>query len=396
MVASTTFDPQVFRTVLGHYPTGVCVVTGINSDGEPLAMVVGTFSSVSLDPPLVSFLPMTSSATYRQLAECESMCISVLTAEQEGVGRTIASRRSDKLAGLDWRPAPSGAPILTGCLAWLDVRLEQSIEAGDHLIALCRVEDLAVENPVAPLLFFQGGYGAFVVPSLIARIDADIATGVHEAVASRSELEALATALRCECTLLKVVNREELAAVAMATSPGKSPESGLGGRLPIIPPIADAWVATQPEDEQEYWLSKATGADEERRDIYRRRLAFCRENGYVYSLCGDEEVTFESLRAATNQYASTRPTPAEVRAIRERITEATTPRSYELNPLDESRRYDIASIIVPVDDAQGDNTLNLRVSGLPRGATGAEVLAWIARVHETAREIEGGLRATQA
>lgn len=394
MAISTAFDPQVFRTVLGHYPTGVCVVTGVHPDGTPLAMVVGTFSSVSLDPPLVSFLPMKTSGTYQQLAECTSMCINVLTADQEGLGREIATRRSDKLAGLDWRPSPSGAPILTDCLAWLDVRLEQAVEAGDHLIALCRVDHLAVENPVAPLLFFQGGYGAFVVPSLVARIDADIAAGVHEAVASRAELEALAQDLDCECTLLKVVNREEMAAVGMATGPGKSPDSGLGARLPIIPPIADAWAAWLPEDEQDYWLSKAAGADETRREIYRRRLEFCREEGFVYSRCSGEEVTFASLQEATTRYASTRPTPAEVREIRERITEATSPEAYALTPLVDEERYDIASIIVPVSDARGEKSLNLRVSDLPRRTTGTEVRSWVDAIKTTARDIEVSLRAT--
>lgn len=395
MADSTAFDPQVFRTVLGHYPTGVCVVTAVHPDGTPLAMVVGTFSSVSLDPPLVSFLPMKTSGTYQQLAECTSMCINVLTADQEGLGRDIASRRGDKLAGLDWRPSPSGAPILAGSLAWLDVRLDQAVEAGDHLIALCRVEHLAVENPVAPLLFFQGGYGAFVVPSLVARIDAEIAAGVHEAVASRAELEALAHDLASECTLLKVVNREELAAVAMAAAPGKSPDQGLGARLPIIPPIADAWAAWLGDDEQDYWLSKAAGADDAQRAVYRRRLEFCREEGFVYSRCSDEEVTFRSLQEATTQYATTRPTPAEVREIRQRITRASSPQAYALTPLADGERYDIASIIVPVADARGEKTLNLRVSDLPRNATGVEVRTWVDAIKNTARDIEVSLRATE-
>ncbi|WP_432559047.1 flavin reductase family protein [Granulicoccus sp. GXG6511] len=388
----TTFDPQQLRSVLGHYPTGVTIVTGIAPDGEALALVVGTFTSVSLDPPLVSFLPMKESSTFARLSECDALCINVLTADQEGLCRTIASRRSDKLAEVGWSPAPSGAPVLDGCLAWLDVRLEQSIEAGDHWIALCRVLDLAVVNPVAPLLFFQGGYGSFVVPSLIARIDADIEAGVHEAVASRSELESLADEIGGHCTLLKVVNRDELTAVAMAAGRTGTPNAGLGRRLPIIPPIADAWVAMLGEEEQAYWLSKAAGADEARLETYRRRLEFCREHGYLLSFARpDEEVAFESLHEATTTYAERRPTPAEIREIRQRITAATPPESYGMRPLEEGGRYDISSIIVPIGDARGAGSLMLRVTGLPREADAGQVRIWIARVRATAAEIEAGL-----
>lgn len=395
MSVSTAFDPQVFRTVLGHYPTGVVVVTGTTPDGEHLAMVVGTFSSVSLDPPLVSFMPMKGSATYLKLTECQSLCINVLTADQEDVGRMIVSRRGDKLADIDWSPSPSGAPVLAGCLAWLEVRLIEQIEAGDHWISLCAVDHLAVENPVAPLLFFQGGYGAFVVPSLIARLDAEIASGVNEAVASRAELEQLAADIEAECTLLKVVNRDELAAVATAGAPGRSlePGPGLGRRLPIIPPIADTWVAGRTVEEQNYWLSKATGADEASLDTYRRRLQFCREHGYLLSFRRPEErMPFEQLHEATSTYAQIRPTPAQLRELRQQITAATPPESHEIRDLIDDQTYDVGSIIVPVRDAAGDDSLVLRASNLPPGASAAQVRSWVERVKSTARQIETSIR----
>ena len=92
------FDKRLFRDVMGHYPTGVVIVTGIHPDGEQLAMVVGTFASVSLEPALVSFLPMKSSRTFDRLRECDSLCINVLTGQQEHVGRTIAGRRGASLS----------------------------------------------------------------------------------------------------------------------------------------------------------------------------------------------------------------------------------------------------------------------------------------------------------
>ena len=157
-----SIDPAVFREVLGHYPTGVSIVTGVHPDGNVTALVVGTFTSVSIDPPLVAFLPGRGSGPVARLRECPSLCINVLTSGQAQMVGDVAARRQDKLAGVEWHPAPSGAPILAGSLAWLDVRLTDLVEAGDHWIALCEVRDLAVMNARDPLLFLRGGFGAVV------------------------------------------------------------------------------------------------------------------------------------------------------------------------------------------------------------------------------------------
>ncbi len=132
---STSLDGAKLREVLGHYPTGVVLVTGTAADGERLAMIVGTFTSVSLEPALVAFLPMRSSGTFARLRECESLCINILSGDQEEVCRTIVARREDKFRDLDWFPPspPSGDPVLAGSVAWLDVRLTDTIEAGGSL-----------------------------------------------------------------------------------------------------------------------------------------------------------------------------------------------------------------------------------------------------------------------
>lgn len=241
---SPRIDPALFREVLGHYPTGVAIITGIDHQGEHLAMIVGTFTSVSLDPPLVAFLPQRTSKTYARLAECDSLCINVLTGEQEDVSRTIVTRWENKLEGIDWFPSPSGDPVLADSLAWLDVRLEQSIDAGDHLIAMCRIVDMKVNNPVAPLIFFQGGYGRFVIPPLVARMDDDIIAAVHDAVCARDDIDRLANDIGCEVSLLTAVNKDELAAVASAVGHGVLTADSLGLRMPMIPPIGDTFMAT--------------------------------------------------------------------------------------------------------------------------------------------------------
>lgn len=129
-------------------------------------MVVGSFTSVSFDPPLVTFLPARSSSSWAKLQECGSLCINVLSANQEAICRRWASRDPDKLAGLSHRRSPSGAPIFDGVVSWIDCICVAVHEAGDHDIAACAVAHLDVEDGASPLVFLQGGYGAFAAASL--------------------------------------------------------------------------------------------------------------------------------------------------------------------------------------------------------------------------------------
>ena len=152
-------DPARYREVMGHYPTGVVVVTGLLDDA-PAGMVVGTFASVSMDPPLVSFMPMKTSRTYARLLEAPSLCLNVLAHDQGDVGRTLAGGSPDKFDQVAWTVSPRGAPVLGDAVAHIHAHVVRQVEAGDHWITLCAVDDMEVVRPVTPLLFFQGGYGA--------------------------------------------------------------------------------------------------------------------------------------------------------------------------------------------------------------------------------------------
>jgi 3-hydroxy-9,10-secoandrosta-1,3,5(10)-triene-9,17-dione monooxygenase reductase component len=157
------FDSAKFRQVLGHFPTGVTVVTAAPDDG-PVGLAVGSFASVSLDPPLVAFFPSRDSSSWPRMEATGSFCVNILAADQEQVCRRFASREADKFEGLGWRPAGSGAPLLDGVLAWIDCDIEAATEAGDHFCVLGRVRELEVGTAEAgPLLFFRGGYGRFTV-----------------------------------------------------------------------------------------------------------------------------------------------------------------------------------------------------------------------------------------
>ncbi|GAA0232173.1 hypothetical protein GCM10009527_030880 [Actinomadura nitritigenes] len=155
-------DPARFRHVLGHYPTGVVVVTALDRSGAAIGMTVGSFTSVSLDPPLVAFLPDRNSGSWRALRESgERFCVNVLSAGQEDVCRAVAVRKTDKFHDIEWRPSPAGNPVINGAVAWIDCVTEQLHDAGDHHIVVGRVLHLQEGDGETPLLFHQGTYGTF-------------------------------------------------------------------------------------------------------------------------------------------------------------------------------------------------------------------------------------------
>lgn len=156
------FDGRRFRDVLGTFPTGVTVVTADPPGAGPTGMTIGSFTSVSLDPPLVAFLPARTSESWPAIAAAGSFCVNILCTDQVETCNRFASRGAEKFDGVEWRPAPvTGSPILTGSVSWIDCRIDAVHEAGDHLIVVGAVEALHVEHEGDPLLFLRGGYGRF-------------------------------------------------------------------------------------------------------------------------------------------------------------------------------------------------------------------------------------------
>ena len=117
---TTALDPDLFRLVLGHFPSGVAVVTAVGRDGQPVGLVVSSFTSVSLKPPLVALFPAITSKSWPEIEASGGFCINILSAGQESYSRQFSRSGGDKFAGLSWFPSPSGAPVLEGSLAWID------------------------------------------------------------------------------------------------------------------------------------------------------------------------------------------------------------------------------------------------------------------------------------
>jgi len=151
-------DPRFFRDVLGCYPTGVCVVTSLADNGEKLALVVGSFSSISLDPPLVGFFPDKRSTTWPQIQATGRFCVNVLSADQHELSGRFASRDGARFTDLAHDTSPSGLPLLKETVAWIDCCIAQIVEVGDHWLVVGAVEALGPGEDVAPLMFYRGGY----------------------------------------------------------------------------------------------------------------------------------------------------------------------------------------------------------------------------------------------
>jgi flavin reductase (DIM6/NTAB) family NADH-FMN oxidoreductase RutF len=159
---STTFDAAKFRQVLGHFPTGVTVITAI-ADGEPVGLAVGSFASLSLDPPQVLFCAGKQSSSWPRIHAAGKFCVNVLADDQEDVCRVFASKATDKFAEIGWRRTANGSPLLDGVLAYVDCSIANVVESGDHFIVIGSVVDLDVLHEGGPLIFYRGGYGRFTV-----------------------------------------------------------------------------------------------------------------------------------------------------------------------------------------------------------------------------------------
>jgi 3-hydroxy-9,10-secoandrosta-1,3,5(10)-triene-9,17-dione monooxygenase reductase component len=154
-------DAREFRNTLGQFCTGVVIATGCVG-GEPAGFAAQSFSSVSLDPPLVLLCPAKSSTSWPKLRQSGSFCINILAADQRPVCDVFAQTGIEKFSALDWHPGVTGSPVLEGVLAYVDCDLHAEHDAGDHSVVLGRVRDVRILDPEgSPLLFFRGAYGRF-------------------------------------------------------------------------------------------------------------------------------------------------------------------------------------------------------------------------------------------
>ena len=153
-------DSGRFREALGHFATGVTIVTALE-DGVPVGFTCQAFTSLSLEPPLVALAPAKSSTSWPRIAKAGAFTVNILSARQEALCRSFAVSGGDKFAGVGWHSGVTGAPILEDSLAWVECHLGTLHDAGDHELVIGHVVSLGVGESDGPLLFYRGGFGNF-------------------------------------------------------------------------------------------------------------------------------------------------------------------------------------------------------------------------------------------
>ncbi|GGH40979.1 flavin reductase family protein [Microbacterium album] len=155
-------DQRSFRDALGRYPTGVVLVSAMTDDG-PVGMAVNSFTSVSLDPPLVSFCPMLTSTTWAKIRPVGGFAISTLRDCHTDVSRLFSRRDVDRFGIGEWRLSPAGHPVIADALGWIDATVEWMTDAGDHELVVARATAWSESGDGDPLVFYRGGYHRLAV-----------------------------------------------------------------------------------------------------------------------------------------------------------------------------------------------------------------------------------------
>ncbi|EFE66584.1 flavin reductase family protein [Streptomyces viridosporus] len=375
-------DSAAFRQALGHHPTGVALVASTDEDGDPVGLIVGTFTSVSLDPPLVGFLPARDSSSFAAIRKSGRFTVSILAHDQEHLCRALSRPADRRFEGLEWSPSGNGSPVLPDVVCSIDCSLESCTPAGDHYFVTGFVESLEIRRPVAPLLFFQGGFGGFVPGSFVAPSDAIVAESVRTVQHIRDGMQRLAHAAHGEVTAYARVN-DHAVAVATVAGPNVPTSTILGSKLPLTPPFGEVFLIGAPEAEVEQWTDRARTAGEELLSISRARLEHARTHGWAGSYAGDTRDGL--LFPALTEYGVAGVTPAEQREIQAMLRVAVE----DLRPVDlePERQYEGASLVAPIRNGHGRCALMLRLCQLPP-ASGSRIEALAAELCRLTREAE--------
>ena len=168
----TEIDVFEYRKTLGSFMTGVTVVTTVDRDGRPRGMTMNSFTSVSLDPPLLLVCVDKGAASYDAFVESRGIAIHILGADQQPLARTFASKSPDKFADLAVTPGRGGAPVIQDVHAWLDCETHEVVDAGDHAIIIGRVRAFEARE-MGPLGFYQGKFNSFSADEQILQQQSD-------------------------------------------------------------------------------------------------------------------------------------------------------------------------------------------------------------------------------
>lgn len=207
--------PKRFRNALGAFATGVTVVTTLQENGEPRGFTANSFSSVSLDPPLVSICIARTASSHPVFKAAPRFAVNILAQDQRDVSGVFASKRPDKFEQVAWASGATGSPVLEGCAAWFDCRRHEVVSAGDHDILIGEVVDFDGSNRL-PLGYCRGAYVEFGL--------------AQEAVAASARSSEVRAILESEGEILLVEERDGHFALPSASclEPASDPKSLFG------------------------------------------------------------------------------------------------------------------------------------------------------------------------
>jgi flavin reductase (DIM6/NTAB) family NADH-FMN oxidoreductase RutF len=157
MDESMQVEPHEFRRILGHWASGVAVVATTTAAGELRGLTANAVASVSLDPPLVLACVERDADTHDAIRDAGFFSVSVLQQQDERSARRFAGDEADKFRGVAYHMETTGAPILDAALAWVDCRLRDAFDGGDHTIFVGQVVDGDAREG-EPLVYYRGGY----------------------------------------------------------------------------------------------------------------------------------------------------------------------------------------------------------------------------------------------
>lgn len=375
------FDSYEFRRVMGTFPTGVVIVTAMDaSSGNPLAMTVGSFVSIGLEPPLVGFLPTKTSSSWAALRNSgtSKLGINVLSSDQEDLCRAVARRKTDKLDGFEWTLSEHGSPVLKDAVAFIDCDTHSVSDAGDHDWVMCEVLDLYTISADLPLLFFRGGYGSFAPGSMA--INTDISVNVlRQLDLVRPHMEQLAAELVTEISVMALVDGELINVGAAGTSQRWRSSSRVGVHVPFMPPIGGVFAAFGGPETEDLWFSRIhADANPSVSEDFHTGLKKVRRRGYAYGIGHAAGEAIE--KTAHGAYISR--DPEERKALEKVVNDAAE--TFNLVDVERDQDYEFHSATAPVFNRDGICLFSMTVWGSDGLTSGGDVLAVFEKLRRTA------------
>ncbi|WP_053382376.1 flavin reductase family protein [Leucobacter celer] len=380
-----------WRTVLGEYPTGVTAITSVDAAGDPVGMVVGTFTAISEDPPLIGFLPAANSRTFTDIRRNGTFCANVLGYEHEDLCRRFAARSEDRFDSEHWETSELGNHRLVDAVAWFEGRIVDVTEVGDHFFVVAEVTGLGVGDGSAglPLLFLKGGYGSFTVPSLTFDVPG-FSGQLRAAESVRDVVQELADETETECLLSTLVDDSVLVLTAANLLPIRPRNGIVGMNFPFAAPLAPALAAWTSAEGLKLWEENSRhllGAVD--RPLIARLLAWVRERGYATTV-GESSVGFDEI---VNDPAASRVELSDawnaVKANLGHVLDGSVP-----GP--DGEAVPLTSLQFPVFDADGRAQFELVVSGFDPHPSEEALQALVTRgktAAATLTELVGGVAA---